>query len=451
MMNEVWPDKFGGHWEVVVNCLRTHAHHLDTVTCNQSLQKALYHPGTRANPEMVEETCRVHRAAKWYVGCTQAGRDGNLGVHGSTLVEVNHSSIVAHLGLGSCQRLEDQFQKLLERAQEFAKKVTEQNDLFCLELDRFESKGTADVAKAVDVFAKQHFAVLPYGWFQSETDSAKKLKCVPFKEGHIVCRKHLRIDPEDPLEVKNRSKEAVFIKKGDHCRCLERVRRLIQCSHELALHGFVLEHWDKRWISDVYCQDVLGLPHLTTPEEGEWTIPVPPQNLLELVDDDDCIPHNSDREEEGPSDDEEDTEKPKASMDLDPLNLLGNIMKADPSRASSTLTDGSPSSSTAGGSPSSMNTDDSPQDPEDTDVAHSPHPKLSLSTVPTDASEMCSEGGELHFNKAWDEGDEDGYVTDTEIASVDNPMSPRCSAPPKPEPINYVVVTCEEPGFGCRK
>jgi len=380
MMNEVWPDKFGGHWEVVVNCLRTHAHHLDTVTCNQSLQKALYHPGTRANPEMVEETCRVHRAAKWYVGCTQAGRDGNLGVHGSTLVEVNHSSIVAHLGLGSCQRLEDQFQKLLERAQEFAKKVTEQNDLFCLELDRFESKGTADVAKAVDVFAKQHFAVLPYGWFQSETDSAKKLKCVPFKEGHIVCRKHLRIDPEDPLEVKNCCKEAVFIQKGDRCRCLERVRYIIQCSHELALNGFVLKHWDYRWISDVHHQDVLGLLCLTTPEEGEWTIPVPPQNLQELMEADDCIPPNSDREGEELSDEEEETDKPKASVDLNLLNHLGNIMDADPSRASSTLTDGCPSGSPASESPSTMDTDESQQDPEV--VADSQFPKLSLSTEP---------------------------------------------------------------------
>jgi len=64
MMNEVWPDKFGGHWKHVVNYLRTYIHHPDTVTCNESLQKALDHPGIRANPEMVEEIYRVHRAAK---------------------------------------------------------------------------------------------------------------------------------------------------------------------------------------------------------------------------------------------------------------------------------------------------------------------------------------------------------------------------------------------------
>jgi len=260
MMNEVWPDKFGGYWQHVVNYLRTYIHHPDTVTCNESLQKALDNPGIRANPEMVEEIYRVHGAAKRYAGYTRAGRDGNLGVHGSTLAEVNHSSIVAHLGLGSCQRLEDQFQKLLERAQEFAKKVRERNDLFRLELDRFESQETTQVAREVDKFAKSYFAVLPYGWFRSETDSAKKLKCIPFNGGNIVCRKHLQIDPEDPMEVMNRCKEAVFIKKGDRCRCLERVRRLIQCSHDLALNGFVLHHWDKRWISDVYHQDVLGLP-----------------------------------------------------------------------------------------------------------------------------------------------------------------------------------------------
>jgi len=55
-------------------------------------------------------------------------------------------------------------------------------------------------------------------------------------------------------------------------------------------------------------------------------------------------------------------------------------------------------------------------------------------------SEQCSEGGELHFNKAWNEGDEDGHVTDAEVASVDNPLSPRYRAPPKSEPINYVIV-----------
>ena len=68
-------------------------------------------------PDKVELLDRIYSNPTYYSGYVLKGIVGNLNVHGSSMAEINHSSVVAHLGPGGMMSIMDHVTKLLERQQ----------------------------------------------------------------------------------------------------------------------------------------------------------------------------------------------------------------------------------------------------------------------------------------------------------------------------------------------
>ena len=73
-------------------------------------------------PRKMELLQSIYDNPKYYAGYTIREIDGNLGLNGSTMAEVNHSSVVAHLGPGGLMSILCHVTKLLQRQQQLYNK-----------------------------------------------------------------------------------------------------------------------------------------------------------------------------------------------------------------------------------------------------------------------------------------------------------------------------------------
>ena len=105
------------------------------------------------HPEKLGLLEDIYADPTYYAGYVIKRISDNLNVNGSTMAEINHSSVIAHLGPSSLMEITQHLMKLLERQQHLYNKEREADMRACVARHKYESKYNGDVA-AQDTEAK---------------------------------------------------------------------------------------------------------------------------------------------------------------------------------------------------------------------------------------------------------------------------------------------------------
>ena len=84
-----------------------------------------------ADPRVVEKLVHIGQSESYYAGYYLKNIEGNLGLRGSSPVESNHSSNVAHLGKGASWSISEHIAHLFNRQQHlYTLELQEENDYY---------------------------------------------------------------------------------------------------------------------------------------------------------------------------------------------------------------------------------------------------------------------------------------------------------------------------------
>ena len=160
------------------------------------------------------------------------------------MAEINHSSVVAHLGPGGMMSIMDHLAKLLQRQQHLYNK--ERNCEIRGDVSRArykKSKFTGDIATE-DIEAMKRLSIYAHNnLFQSALSQSEFLS----HKFNDDSRTHT-IWPTGELAT---SENSTILNEGERCSCLHRVNFDCQCAHELVVYQkFNINHWSSRWLNN---------------------------------------------------------------------------------------------------------------------------------------------------------------------------------------------------------
>ena len=206
-------------------------------------------------PDKLELLEGIYDNPTYYSGYVLRNIVGNLNVHGSTMAEINHSSVVAHLGPGGMMSIMDHVTKLLQRQQHLYNKER------MVQIKGDVSRGRYKKSKFIGDIALEHIkakkSLSTYAHtelFQVALNRSESLT----SRYNVEDQTHL-IWPTGELAT---GANTVTLKVGERCRCSLRINYDCQCAHELVVtKKFNLGHWSTRWYNNKTYNSMYPLQH----------------------------------------------------------------------------------------------------------------------------------------------------------------------------------------------
>ena len=210
----------------------------------------LYHKALREignDLRKVEKLIDIGNNESYYAGYYLKGIEGNLGLNGSTPVEINHASNVAHLGKGASWSLSEHCAHLFKRQQHLYTLEVQQENANYISTIKYKSPFKNQLEKS-DLEAKK--ALTKYAYETFFVPSAKKslnLNSTIDNGYDFVCW---------PVNAERSDANITVIDNDKRYPCTTRVKYLVQCQHELLHDGlFQSTKHDTRWYSQKYYED----------------------------------------------------------------------------------------------------------------------------------------------------------------------------------------------------
>ena len=153
---EIWPksENFGIHYDKVYKQLR--AMFMSSKEEEWDIAYIEAKNILKSYPDKVTILDRIHDNPKYYSGFHTRKIQCNLGLNGSSIAEINHSSVVAHLGSGGVQPMIEQLSKLLTRQQHLYNKEREEEMKALTYMYKYKTKYVGEKA-LYDIEAKKNF------------------------------------------------------------------------------------------------------------------------------------------------------------------------------------------------------------------------------------------------------------------------------------------------------
>jgi hypothetical protein len=231
LLKKVWPEKFGPHvFAKLENGLRGMLGAESPAAFEEAFQHVRRH--LLSDPVNLDyiKTGFYHHPEKFATFKINEV-EGSMERKGDTPAEQNHSSIVSHLGNGSCQPIENQIMKLFTRQKELLAKrntATARYNLVCDNLAAEESDPSEE--EAILVLSNYAYNQI---WETEKQESMYYTRQV-LEDGST--RVHRKGAPAASARV---------IAPGERCNCVKRKGWGIQCRHEG--DKFDKNKWSYRW------------------------------------------------------------------------------------------------------------------------------------------------------------------------------------------------------------
>ena len=240
MVQKVWPSQFGGAFGSISE------HLTGILVCTRESQflahvkAARETPSIAGNLELMAKLDDIVRQQSRYSGHVLAKTEGNCKIGGSQSSESNNASVSSHLGIHSGGwALVFQVKELLQRQQHFAASQSEYLAKLDVRIRSFRSKLARGEA-VEDHEAKSKLSNEGYRKYFQNRRAAQFMETEDNIDGTVsVINTHSR-------------NTQVIIELEGRCPCSYRVAYLIQCSHEILIHGFKISMWDETWLNDIH-------------------------------------------------------------------------------------------------------------------------------------------------------------------------------------------------------
>ena len=191
------------------------------------------------HPDKLQLLKDIYSKPDYYAGYYIRQINCNLNLNGSTIAEINHSSVVAHLGPGGLMTIMDQLSQLLTRQQFLYNKERDVEVRSIVSCHKYKSSFYGMKAKH-DHDAKRMLSTYAHTkLFQVALGNSASLSCKVDTDGtsNIVW-------PTGQQQFEGNSR---IIPAGARCDCLFRIIYDCQCKHELRISSiFKVEKWNQR-------------------------------------------------------------------------------------------------------------------------------------------------------------------------------------------------------------
>ena len=239
LYREIWPksENFGHTYDRVHKQLK--AMFMSTTEEEWNLAYLEGKEILRSYPNKLSLLETVYLTPSYYAGYYTRKIPCSLDLNGSAIAEINHSSVVAHLGPGGLQTTMEQLSKLLTRQQHLYNKEREYQDKSRVSFHLYKSKFFG--SRAIDdKKCKEKLSTYAHKeLFQVALENSESLSHKVNSDGvsHVVW-------PTGNIPQQDNSK-TIYI--GSRCNCLFRIMYDCQCKHEFAINpSFQIDHWNKR-------------------------------------------------------------------------------------------------------------------------------------------------------------------------------------------------------------
>ena len=166
------------------------------------------------HPDKLSLLDNIYNDPKYYAGYYTRNVRCNLGLNGSAIAEINHASVVAHLGGGGLQPIMEQLSKLLVRQQHLYNKEREQEVKSETYIFKYRSK-YAGYKSTMDTEARRSLSTYAHSkLFQVELLKSQSLShmLTDDNEAYVVW----------PTGTTRVTKNSITISTGGKCNCLFR-------------------------------------------------------------------------------------------------------------------------------------------------------------------------------------------------------------------------------------